>query len=197
LRRVKKLLAAIAAVVVVVVVIVLTRHGTEASVRPANATPVAAATTSDAAGAATPSRIKKITPDERRELAQKIDAARAARGGAATRAEERPHLPERKAATFNDLPPDAVAVLNEALPYLDACYNHGSNNYGPNLAVALVTLHGAPDVGTLVDASEIHDDKGAPVDRDIADCLASTLQSLQLPPIDSTTDVGVQFSFRY
>jgi hypothetical protein len=187
---VKKLLAAFAVAVVVVVVLAVTRGGSTTPVRPANTTPVA---TSEPVSAAP--RVKRITPDERRALEQKIDAARAARGGAATRADERPHLPDRTSGKLDDLPPDALAMLNEALPYLDACYHHGSRNAGPNLAIALVTLHGAADVGTLVDAGEIHDDKGAPIDREVADCLASTLQSLQLPPLD--VDVPVQFSFRY
>jgi hypothetical protein len=194
LRRVNKLLAAIAAIAIVVVVLVLTRRGSAPAARPANATPVAVApATAEATSAPTSSHVKRITPDERRELAQKIDAARAARGQAATRAGERPSLP--KTGSLADLPPGALDTVKAALPYLDACYHHGSNNYGPNLALALVTLHGAADVGTLVDASEIHDDKGAPIDKEVADCLASTLQSLQLPPLD--VDVPVQFSFRY
>ena len=191
----KKLLAVLAAVVVAVVVLVLTRHGsTHASARPPNATAVGVATaSSDAASATAPAHVKRITPDERRALEKKIDAARTARGPAATRAAEPPHLPH--VANLDDLPPGALDMVKEAMPYLAACYNHGSNDAGTNLAVAQVTLHGAADVGTLVDANELHDDKGAPIDREVADCLASTLQSLQLPPLD--VDVPVQFSFRY
>jgi hypothetical protein len=69
-------------------------------------------------------RIKKITPDERRELEQKIDAARAARGHVATSAGERPHLPPAKGG-LESLPPGAFELLNQALPYLGACYGNG------------------------------------------------------------------------
>jgi hypothetical protein len=187
---VKKLLVAlVAAAIAVVLLLGHARHGASPPAAVA-ATPVEKAPS--AAPPAAP-HVKKITPDERRELAKQIDASRAAHGHAATRAGERPQLP--RTGTLADLPPAALDMLKEALPYLDACYGHGSNNYGPNLAIAQVTLHGAADVGTLVDASEIHDDKGAPIDKDIADCLASTLQSLELPPLD--VDVPVQFSFRY
>jgi len=196
---VKKLLAAIAAIAIVVVVLLLTRRGSDPAARPAKAAPAATqgATPVEKPGPATtetaPSRLKKISPEERRALEQKIDASRAAHGQAATRAGETPHLP--KMGKMEDLPPAVVDAVKEALPLLDACYNHGSNNYGPNLAVVQLTLHGAGDVGTIVNANEMHDEKGAPIDKEVADCIASTMQSLQLPPID--LDVPIQFSFRY
>lgn len=143
-------------------------------------------------------RIKQITPEERSELERKIDAARAARAarGYATSAGERPHLPPAKGG-LESLPPGALALLNQALPYLGACYGHGATMTGPHNAIVLVSLHGDPDVGTLIDAGEMHDDKGAAIDPDVASCLATTLQSLQLPPMATGDTVDVQFTFRY
>ena len=87
--------------------------------------------------------------------------------------------------------------MNQALPYLGACYGHGARITGPNNAIVLVSLHGDPDVGTLIDAGEMHDDKGAAIDPEVASCLTSTLQSLQLPPMATGDTVDVQFTFRY
>jgi hypothetical protein len=191
---VPRFLIAIAAVVLAVVLLLERSHARDsAKAEPVAMQPVgsAAAPTTAPAG-----QIKKITPDERRELEHRIDAARAARGHAATSAGERPHLPPAKGGLEN-LPPGALALLNQALPYLGACYGNGPRITGPHNAIVLVSLHGDPDVGTLIDAGEMHDDKGAAIDPDVASCLTTTLQSLQLPPMATGDTVDVQFSFRY
>jgi hypothetical protein len=190
---VSRFLIAIAAVVLAVVLLLERGHARDS----AKAGPVATHHLGSAAPPTTApaGQIKQITPEERSELERKIDAARAARGYA-TSAGERPHLPPAKGGLEN-LPPGALALLNQALPYLGACYGHGARMTGPNNAIVLVSLHGDPDVGTLIDAGEMHDDKGAAIDPEVASCLTSTLQSLQLPPMASGDTVDVQFTFRY
>jgi hypothetical protein len=191
-----RILAVVAAVVLVIALVIGRTHD-RAPARAAPMQPAPVPTTiAGTAAAPPPSPIKKITPDERRELQRKIDDARAARGHAATSAGERPHLPAAKGG-LESLPPGTVDMVKQALPYLAACYGHGATVTGPRSALVLVSLHGDPDVGTLIDPGEMHDDTGAPTDPEVASCLASTLQSLQLPPMATGDTVDVQFTFRY
>lgn len=193
-----RLLAALAALVLVVVLVISRGHHRDAApATPPNVQPVAAAaTTAATAGSATaPGRIKKITPEQRRELEKKIDTARAARVHAGATAP--PSLPARHEGGIEDLPPGALDMLNAALPYLGACYGNGARMTGPHRALVLMSMHGDPDVGTLIDPGEMHDENGAAIDPEIASCLTSTLQSLQLPPLGDGNSVQLQFTFRY
>jgi hypothetical protein len=195
LARVSRVLLAVAALVLIVV-LVLGRDDARDAARaePVATQPVAPARTTSAAPTAPAARhIKKLTPDERREVEKQIETARAARAQrAATAAPAPPHLPEQ--GGIESLPPGALDMLKEALPYLADCYEQGSAT--PASAIAMLTLQGDPDVGTLIDPGAIVDDKQLPIDPEVAGCLATTLQSLELPPLREGDNVKLQFTFR-
>jgi hypothetical protein len=60
-----------------------------------------------------------------------------------------------------------------------------------------VTLTNDPDIGAVIDADQIVDDKQAPLDPQVDACLRSTMQTLQLPPLDAGDTVKLQYSFRF
>lgn len=60
-----------------------------------------------------------------------------------------------------------------------------------------MTLTGDPDVGTLIDAGELRDQNGKPLDPELDNCLRTTLGSLELPPLPSANPVHIQYSFRF
>lgn len=197
--RVKWLLAAIAAIVLVVVLVIGRNHARDAAKAEPPSMPAAVTASTGSALAPPAGHIKRITPEERRELDRKIETARATRTAraAASAAPERPALPASHEGGLENLPPGAFDMLKEALPYLGACYGHGATVTGPHGAIVLVSMHGDPDVGTLIDPGDMHDDNGVAIDPEIASCLTSTLQSLQLPPMVDGNTAQVQFSFRY
>src|SRR5438270_14063611 len=60
---------------------------------------------------------------------------------------------------------------------------------------AEMTLTGDPDVGTLIDAKQLFDDQGQPLDAKLDDCLRSTFQSLELPPLAEGDEIKVAYPF--
>jgi len=60
-----------------------------------------------------------------------------------------------------------------------------------------MTLTGVPDIGTVIDADQIADESGKPLDPKLDDCLRSTLQSLGLPPLTEGDKISVKYSFRF
>lgn len=191
-----KILAAAAALVLVIVLVIGRDHERDAA--RAQPPPVAA---QPVAPAPHGSHIRRITPEQRRELEQKIAAARAARAQPAQpqashtgAAPAPPRLPASGAGGIENLPPGALDMLKEALPYLADCYEQGSQS--PDQALAMLTLEGDPDVGTLIDPGAITDEQQQPIDPEIAGCLATTLQSLELPPLREGDSLKLQFTFR-
>ncbi len=191
-----KLLAAVAALVLVVVLVLGRHRDREAASAPPTTTsaPRVAAAAPVVTGSGSSGRIKRITPEQRRELEHKIAAARAARAHAGTTTPS-PALPASHEGGIENLPAGALDMLKEALPYLADCYPQGSG--APKQAVALISMHGDPEVGTLIDPGEIHDEQQQPIDQEIASCLATTLQSLQLPPLREGDSVQLQLSLRF
>ena len=193
-----RVLAAVAALVLVVVLVLERDHARDsAKAKPplAVATQTTPASSAGSAVATPAGQIRKITPEQRHELEQKIAAARAARAQSAAPA--RPALPSSHEGGIANLPPGALDMLKEALPYLGACYGNGATVTGPHRALVLMSMHGDPDVGTLIDPGDMHDENGGAIDPEIASCLTSTLQSLQLPPLGDGEAVQLQFTFRY
>jgi hypothetical protein len=112
----------------------------------------------------------------------------------ATSAPTPPRLPASDEGGIEELPPGAFDMLKEALPYLAACYEQGSST--PDKALAMLTLEGDRDVGTLIDPGAITDENQQPIDPEVAGCMATTLQSLELPPLREGDTVKLQFTFR-
>jgi hypothetical protein len=144
---------------------------------------------SAAAPAGPVAHVTRLAPDERRQVADRIAAAHSAR--------VRPELP----------PPDPASSLKESLrhavrdviPYLTDCFEKAIPTLpGPHVTVtAKMTLTGDADIGTLIDAHELVDDEGNPLPRAFDECLRTTLQSLELPPLAEGDVVEVHYPFEF
>lgn len=154
-----------------------------------------------AAGSITPPVPKhehttRVTPEEHRRLAEQIAAAHAAHASHVA-APAAPKLPDKDSADdLGRLQEHVQAALKEAIPFLAACYEQHGSNAGMT-ASAQMTLTGDPDIGTVIDADQIYDDKHQPLPKQLDDCLRNTMQTLALPPLDTGDRVRIEYSFRF
>jgi hypothetical protein len=155
----------------------------------------------------------KLARAERRELADRIAAARAARGSAAsTTASAAIHAPLppslAPAPTLDPDHPDDLkttlrATIREAVPLLAACYEAAIPQLpeAETHIAAQLTLTSDPDVGTIIDAHQLSDDQGHPLLASFDDCLRDTMQQLALPPIAGANQgpvtIEVTYPFRF
>ncbi len=143
----------------------------------------------------------------RQQLADRIVAAQAARaagrngaGRAAVHAARPPTLPS---PTLDPDRPDDFkatirATVKDAIPLLAGCYEAAMPQLPDESHLeAKLTLISDPDVGTIIDAHQIQDDRGAPILATFDDCLRDTMQQLALPPLahGGTIDVTYPFTF--
>lgn len=150
--------------------------------------------------------IDKVTrlasADERRQLADRIAAARSshtAPGTAAVHAPAPPSLPAEavEANQAASLKVEIRSAMRDVIPLLTECYEAAM----PELAedetriVAELTLTGDPDIGTLIDAKQLADATGKPLPATFDDCLRSTFQSLALPPLAEGDTFEVHYPF--
>lgn len=141
-----------------------------------------------------PAHVRKLaSAAERMRVEQRIADASAARTrtAGASSGTSPPQLPPATGG-IESLPPKALDALKEAIPYLSECFGSDS----PRNPIVQMTLEGDPDVGTLIDPGQMTDDKGAALSGPLADCLQTTLQSLELPPLAEGSTVRLQYSFR-
>jgi len=146
---------------------------------------------------APPTHVVQLTPEERKHVADRIASAHAARAHSPG---PRPELAKPEMMNANDLDhvsEHVLQALEEAIPYLAACYKQVTPERArPQMrATATMTLTGDPDIGTVIDADQIFDDKHQPLDRKLDDCLRNTMQTLQLPPLAEGDAVKIQYSF--
>jgi hypothetical protein len=144
-----------------------------------------------------PEHVTKLTPEERRAVADRIANAQAAR--AATRAPAAPKLPDRAALDPSDqegFKTTIKAAMHEVLPMLADCYSQAGSSVPSEITVrAHLRLTGDPDIGTLIDADETTDTSEARLPAGFDDCLRSTLQTLELPPLAEGDEVKVTYPF--
>ncbi len=195
-----KAVIAVAVVAALAVVWYLRRHD-PASTAHAAVTPAAAASTATPQATKPPQHATRITPEERRQVADRIAAAQAARttgGAAAVSAPARPTLPRPT------LDPDDVdtfkttirGAMHEVIPLIADCYDKAGSAVPDELTVrAHLQLTGDPDIGTLVDAPSATDDHEAALPAAFDDCLRSTLQTIELPPLAEGNAVSVTYPF--
>jgi len=194
---VRKLLVAILIAALVVGLVARGRHRDPThGGPPPRAVPVAVAVDNGAAHAtAGPvDHVKRLaSPEERKQLEKRIADARAARANAGTRSStSAPQLPATAAGGIESLPTKTLDALKAAIPYLSECFGSDS----PKNPIVQMTLEGDPDVGTLIDPGQMTDETGGSISGPLADCLQSTLQSLELPPLAEGSSVRLQYSFR-
>jgi hypothetical protein len=90
-------------------------------------------------------------------------------------------------------------AMREVVMHLMTCYesSFASRGHKPLDIVAHLTLSGDPDIGTLIDAPKLFDDKGAPLPDKLDDCLRDTLQSLELPPLQEGDFIVLDYPFKF
>jgi len=137
---------------------------------------------------------------ERQAVADRIAASRAERARQAP--PRAPSLPGADQDTGHDLEraaPKLKVALAEAIPFLAECYKTGPTDLAgkprDRRPAVLLTLTGDPDVGTLIGADQLTDPDGKPLDAELEGCLRTTLGSLELPPLDATSDLHLKYSF--
>ena len=129
--------------------------------------------------------VKLAGADERRAIAERIDAAQTARAAIHAR---RP-LPALPAAPQDVDPNDMQsfarsfrAAMREAVPILAECFSaaRARHEIDSSLSVtAKMTVVGDPDVGALIDAHEL--ESASPISHELDACLRDTFQKLELP----------------
>ena len=201
----------VAAVVVVAAIVVVTWYGktrtTAVPLVSAAPQPTAAsgsASPPPADRGAPPTRRSHLTrlasPEERRQLADQIAAAQAAR--AAHPRPVAPSLPHgpNDAATPIELEHVSVHLkdaLEEAIPLLAECYQQVGSAQASKRPAVQMTLVGDPSIGTLIDADQMFDEAQQPLSPALDACLRTTLESLALPPLDEGDTLKIQYSFKF
>jgi len=146
------------------------------------------------------------SPAERKQLADRIAAAQAARatasggGGAATHAPAMPRLPENGSDEGTPISKTEIrAAMREVIPIISECYEAALPTLpSPDIDItAQMTLTGDPDVGTIIDTDQVRFKDGTPLPAKFDDCLRTTFMSLALPPLAEGDKIEVQYPFRF
>jgi hypothetical protein len=86
--------------------------------------------------------------------------------------------------------------MREVLPFLADCYGEAraTTLSADHLEIhAHLTLTGDPDIGTVIDAGQLFDDDDQALPTKLDDCIRSTLQSLELPPLGDGDTLDVTY----
>lgn len=145
---------------------------------------------------AAPPSIRRITEDQRRQIAAQIAEARArrARAGSDASGALDAGSAERRIAVEHVSAP-VKSALEEAIPILAECYvRTGKRQARP---AVMMTLIGDPAVGTLIEPTEMFDHEHKPLDPALDRCLRDTFATLELPPLDEGDRLDIQYSFRF
>lgn len=149
-----------------------------------------------------PAHATRISPEQRRQLADRIAAAQAARDAHATAAGPPPSLPppdhpELTREQLDALKTPILQALRETVPLLQACFQQAApDGGGPAFQIrGELTLTGDADIGTLVDAGQLTDDRERPLPAALDDCLRNELQHIELPPLREGDKARVIYVF--
>jgi hypothetical protein len=190
---VRNLLAFVAALGIVVAIFWLTRSKDD---KPARPTPTVAS------GSAPPpevdiTKVRRLDKAARAQLRAQIAEARekAAEAAAKTSSESSssssppPALPDDTMT----LSPSLQETLKPTIPIVAECY---AGQPGLHEAVAQLVLTTDPELGTVIDTSEIKDENGEPLPPQVDTCMRDTIDSLALPPLsDKRGKVLLRYSF--
>jgi len=193
---------ALAAAVVVAALLLWWRHRAPPSPETASpattasgaSAPATVATTSTAV--ASTKRVTRVTPERRAQLASQIQAAKAARERPALPPTSRTAPPRPSSAGADMTTPqqilDQFLKLNDEIhAYLEECARIAPDVHEANTSILLT---GDPDIGTLIDAPDpaVGSD-GKPVPAAFDECIRGSLQTLELPPMETGTAFKVTF----
>ena len=196
------LLAAIAIAIVIAGFVLVRTTSDRASVatqgaasRPAAGSPPGRLPAAGSAAKPPPVHVTRLaSPAERKEVADRIASARATRVRQAPTPP--PSLPGAAQDESHDLERASAQLktaLAEAIPFLAECYKTAPITQ--RRPAVQMTLTGDRDVGTLIDAEQLRDQDGKPLDPELDSCLRTTLGSLELPPLDTADPLHIQYSF--
>ncbi len=129
--------------------------------------------------------IRKVTPDQRAAIADAIAKAQAAR---AARPEPKPDGRQ----LLDNFSTHFMEALQQVGPYLGDCYDAETRKHMTSV-MAHMNLTSDPDVGTLIDPDTMTDGNDHPLDPSVAECLRTTFESIELPPMG--VGGSVTFSF--
>lgn len=145
----------------------------------------------------TPATVRRLDKPARAALRAQIAAARErarAAASAAAPAGSAPALPD-DTLTLEDVPPTLQDTFKQTIPILAECY---ADEPARHEAVARMTLTTDPELGTVIDTSEITDADGKPLAAKLDACLRDSIESLALPPINARPGkLPIQYSFRF
>jgi hypothetical protein len=150
------------------------------------------------ASTAPPRHVTRVSPGERQRIADRISAAQ--REHHASPPGPRPSLPPLPDADpehdFEHVEASLKDAMTEAIPILADCYEKTGHTPGGRAGV-MMKLTGDPSVGTLIDADQLTDEAGAPLDPPLDNCLRDTFLSLELPPLHEGDSLHVQYTFKF
>jgi len=203
--RVNKILMLVGVAAAVVAVWLLLSRGKDTAAKVAdpagsNATATGSAVTATTPGAKTKpvAKVGRVSPEERKRLADRIANARANRpapstspGGASG---PPPRLPDNNDAVI--VRTTMKAAMREIIPYLADCYDKSGEKVPAEMkVVADMTLTGDPDIGTIIDTNGITDGDGKPLEPGFDACLKDAFVSLEMPPLSEGSEVKVTYPF--
>ncbi|HET9991870.1 MAG TPA: sigma-70 family RNA polymerase sigma factor [Kofleriaceae bacterium] len=153
---------------------------------------------------APPQHVRKLaSAAERDELAKHIAAAQATRKAA--RAAHHSSLGSGDSTdqgSFGsghegDMDKDVIrGAMREVLPFLADCYGNAraTTLSADHIEIrAHFTLTGDPDIGTVIDAKQLVDADHHTLPPNFDDCVRSTIQTLELPPLGDGDTVEVDY----
>ncbi|CAN5603803.1 hypothetical protein BH11MYX1_BH11MYX1_07940 [soil metagenome] len=156
----------------------------------------------DVAIAPPTSKLRRLTRDERKQLGEDIHAAiKQARPHGATEGTgtgvggPAPTLAEEPLLDLEAIGPSVKAALETTIPEFQKCYEgQTAANKAP---IAIMELVSDPDLGTVIDGTQMIDADGSPLPKTIEDCLRDTADSLSLPPLGQPGRLPIQYNFRF
>ncbi len=142
-----------------------------------------------------PTKVRKISREQRGLLAAAIARARNSETAAPAIA---------NAVSPASEPIDDVTLvkttirdaMRQVTPFLAGCYDaEGSAAPKRIRVVAALTLTGDPEVGTVIDAQRLVDEREAPLAPSFDACLRDVFAALEMPPLSESGQVDVTYPF--
>jgi hypothetical protein len=136
--------------------------------------------------------VRRVTADERQQIASKIESARKAHDDApAPQPTTAPALEPARMATPEQVLAEIQALGKGMSTDIDACTKYAPTAQGFKTEISLV---GDPDIGTLIDASTpLVGDDGTPLPKPFDDCIRAAFQTLELPAMKTGDAYKVTF----
>ena len=139
--------------------------------------------------------VRRLSREERRQLGERIAAARsraraaAASSGTGSEGDDIIPIEEAKGAL--------KAGMESAIHMLAECYKPLPGADAMREAAAQMTMTSDPDLGTVIDTAGITDAAGKPLPAKLDECMRDTIDSLALPPLPRGGVMKVQYTFKF